>query len=321
MSDISQKSTPETGSTDERSPGLMARLRRLIKPETPEQETVREVIEELIEDRIEENAGSNAPVIDPNERLLLANVLKLRDMTATDIMIPRADIVAVDTDTPFHEVLKLLAADGHSRYPVYRGRLDDVIGMIHMKDLARVVAEQGSAVAYEGAEDAAPVPKLADLLRKVLFVSPAVRVLDLLLEMRLKRTHMALVVDEFGGIDGLLTIEDVVEQIVGEIEDEHDSDQTVELTQSADGAVIADARVSLEDFETRFGHVFLPDERDETDTLGGLVIRLAGRVPGRNELVKHTTGIEFEIIDSDPRRVRRVRIRNLPTPAPTPNQE
>jgi CBS domain containing-hemolysin-like protein len=146
-----------------------------------------------------------------------------------------------------------------------------------------------------------------------MFVSPAVRVLDLLLEMRLKRTHMALVVDEFGGIDGLLTIEDVVEQIVGEIEDEHDSDIDLELTQAGDGVVTADARVGLEEFEARFGAVFTAEEREQTDTLGGLVIRLAGRVPGRNELVKHDTGVEFEVIDSDPRRVRRVRIRNLPS--------
>lgn len=318
MSDTLPSSAPASAPAEDKGPGLIERLRRLIKPETSEQETVREVIEELIEERIEDHPGSDAPVIDPNERLLLANVLKLRDMTAADIMIPRAHIVAVDADTPFDEVLKLLVADGHSRYPVFRGRLDDVIGMIHMKDLARVVAEHGSAMAYEGEEDTAALPKLADLLRKVMFVSPAVRVLDLLLEMRLKRTHMALVVDEFGGIDGLLTIEDVVEQIVGEIEDEHDSDQELELSQAADGAVNADARVSLEDFEAKFGQVFLQEERAQTDTLGGLVIRLAGRVPVRNELVKHDSGVEFEVIESDPRRVRRLRIRNLPAnPADT----
>ncbi len=306
--------TSDEKASPEKATGLISRLKRFINPKTAEQETVREVIEELIEERIEDHVGSDAPFIDPNERLLLSNVLKLRNITAVDIMIPRADIVAVDADTPFHEVLKLLAADGHSRYPVFRGRLDDVIGMIHMKDLARVVAEQGSAVAYEGQEDAASIPSLSDLLRKVMFVSPAVRVIDLLLEMRLKRTHMALVVDEFGGIDGLLTIEDVVEQIVGEIEDEHDSDVDLEMALAADGTVTADARVSLEDFEAKFGTLFSSEEREETDTLGGLVIRLAGRVPGRSELVKHDQGLEFEVIDSDPRRVRRVRIRNLPPP-------
>jgi CBS domain containing-hemolysin-like protein len=320
MSETHPKS-PDLVESDDKGPGLMERLRRFIKPETSEQETVREVIEELIEDRIEDAADSDAPVIDPNERLLLSNVLKLRNMTAADIMIPRADIVAVDADTPFHEVLKLLASDGHTRYPVYRGRLDDVIGMIHMKDLALVVAEQGSAVAYEGAEDAEPLPKLSDLLRKVMFVSPAVGVLDLMIDMRLKRTHMALVVDEFGGIDGLLTIEDVVEQIVGEIEDEHDGDAPLELSQAADGSVTADARVSLEEFENRYGDLFTSDERDETDTLGGLVIRLAGRVPSRKELVKHPNGLEFEVIDGDPRRVRRLRIRNIPASPPQTTPE
>jgi CBS domain containing-hemolysin-like protein len=293
--------------------GLLARVRRWFRPETPEQETVRDVIEELIEERIEEQPGTAAAPIDPHERLLLANVLRLRDMTAADIMVPRADIVAVDADTPFAEVLKLLSADGHSRYPVYRGRLDDVVGMIHMKDLARVVAEHGGAVVdYEGAEDAVAAPRLADLLRKVLFVSPAVRLLDLLLEMRLKRTHMALVVDEFGGIDGLLTIEDVVEQIVGEIEDEHDAEQALELAPLSDGTIIADARVALRDFEEKFGEVFTAEEREETDTLGGLVTRLAGRVPRRSELVKHDSGLEFEVLEGDPRRVRRVRLLNVP---------
>jgi CBS domain containing-hemolysin-like protein len=297
--------------------GLWGRLRRWFSGDTVEQETVRDVIEELIEERIEEQPGTATTPIDPHERLLLANVLRLRDMTAADIMVPRADIVAVDADTPFVEVLKLLSADGHSRYPIYRGRLDDVVGMIHMKDLARVVAEHGgSVVSFEGAEDAAAMPKLADLLRKVLFVSPAVRLLDLLLDMRLKRTHMALVVDEFGGIDGLLTIEDVVEQIVGEIEDEHDADQALELDAISDGTVIADARVSLKQFEDKFGEVFTAEEREETDTLGGLVTRLAGRVPRRSELVKHGSGLEFEVLEGDPRRVRRVRLLNVPPRAP-----
>jgi CBS domain containing-hemolysin-like protein len=160
------------------------------------------------------------------------------------------------------------------------------------------------------------LPKLSGIVRKVLFVSPASRVLDLLLDMRLNRTHMAMVVDEYGGIDGLITIEDVVEQIVGEIEDEHDTDESPRMTQRDDGSVVADARVALGDFEARFGEIFSPEEREQNDTLGGLVISLAGRVPGRSELVKHPSGMEFEILDSDPRRVRRLRVRNIP-PSPT----
>jgi CBS domain containing-hemolysin-like protein len=291
-------------------PGLLQRFRNWLRPPS-DAETVRDVIEELIEERIEERP-EDGDLIDSHERLLLANVLRLRDISASDIMIPRADIVAVEVDTPVRDVLRFLVQEAHSRVPVYRQTLDDVIGMIHIKDLAVLISDAPAPVAYEGAEDAAPEPKLNTVMRPVLFVSPAVRVLDLLLDMRLKRTHMALVVDEYGGIDGLITIEDVVEQIVGEIEDEHDTDIAPRMTPREDGSLIADARVTLDEFETQVGTVFTEDEREETDTLGGLVIRLAGRVPGRSELVKHGSGIEFEVLESDPRRVRRLRIRNLP---------
>ena len=266
---------------------------------------MRDVIEELIEERIEERP-EDGDLIDDHERLLLANVLRLRDVSAADIMVPRADIIAIEADTPVRETLTFLAKEGHSRVPVYRQVLDDVMGMIHIKDLAVLINDQPNTQT-----------KLAAIVRKVLFVSPAVRILDLLLEMRLKRTHMALVVDEHGGIDGIVTIEDVVEQIVGEIEDEHDTeDTTPRMNLRDDGILIADARVTLEEFEARFGKAFSDDERENTDTLGGLVVMLAGSVPGRNELVKHSSGIEFEIADSDPRRVRRLRVRNLPAPPP-----
>jgi CBS domain containing-hemolysin-like protein len=178
--------------------------------------------------------------------------------------------------------------------------------MIHIKDLARAVGGHSQEVAFEGAEDAEPGAKLGDLVRKVLFVSPAIRILDLLLEMRLKRTHMALVVDEFGGIDGLVTIEDVVEQIVGQIEDEHDPETAPEIVERPDGSAVADGRVTLAVFEERYGPSFDEDERNEADTLAGLVARLAGRVPARGELVKHASGLEFEVLEGDPRRVRKL---------------
>ena len=203
--------------------------------------------------------------------------------------------------------------EGHSRVPVYRETLDDVIGMVHIKDLAVLVADQPNA----GRRHHAPRCRWLEMVRSVMFVSPAVRVLDLLLEMRLKRTHMAMVVDEFGGIDGLVTIEDVVEQIVGEIEDEHDTDEAPQISERADGTVIADARVPLEEFEAAWSGMSSADEeREQTDTLGGLVISLAGRVPGRGALVKHESGLEFEVVESDPRRLRQLRIRGLPPPAP-----
>ena len=285
-------------------PRLFDRLISWFRPDS-EGETVRDVIEGLIEERIEERP-EDGELIDGHERLLLTNVLRLRDVSAADIMVPRADILAIEADTPVRDALSFLVKEGHSRVPVYRQTLDDALGMVHIKDLAVLINDEIS-----------PTTKLSEIVRKLLFVSPAVRILDLLLEMRLKRTHMALVVDEHGGIDGLVTIEDVVEQIVGEIEDEHDTDESLpRMNLRDDGILIADARVTLEEFETRFGEVFSSDERESTDTLGGLVVMLAGRVPGRNELVKHSSGMEFEIADSDPRRVRRLRVRHVPTPTP-----
>jgi magnesium and cobalt transporter len=207
------------------------------------------------------------------------------------------------------DVLRFLVKEGHSRVPVYRETLDDVIGMVHIKDLAILLFDR-----TDPPGQTLPAPKLPDVTRKVLFVSPAARVLDILLEMRMSRIHMAAVVDEYGGVDGLITIEDVVEQIVGNIEDEHDTDEAPRMSDRADGAVFADARVEVTEFESRFGEIFSNSERESNDTLGGLVISLAGRVPGRNELIKHPSGIEFEVLDSDPRRVRRLRIRNIPAP-------
>jgi len=306
--------------TGEQETSFFGKLKRLISSENGENESVRDVIEELIEERFEEHPNEDA-TIDPNERLLLSNVLKLRDVTAADIMVPRADIVAVEAKTSPEDVLRLLVKEGHSRFPVYRETLDDVIGLVHIKDLAILATDKRGPtdpMPTNGNDDVQVPTHLQDTVRQVIFVSPAVRVMDLLLEMRLKRTHMALVVDKYGGIDGLLTIEDVVEQIVGEIEDEHDEeDDTPEMVQKDDGTVLANARVTLEDIEEEYGTLFSNEEREEADTLGGLVARLAGRVPGRGELVKHPSGMEFEVIDGDPRRVRRLRIRGLPQTAPS----
>jgi CBS domain containing-hemolysin-like protein len=268
--------------------------------------SVRDTLEDIIEDRAE-----NGEAISSHERILLANILDQRDVTAYDVMVPSADITAVDAKTPVRDVTTLMAERGHSRLPVYRGSLDDVIGMVHIKDVLPVVAEGKD------------VP-LASLVRKVLFVSPSMRVLDLMLEMRIQRTHMALVVDEYGGIGGLATIEDVVEQIVGEIEDEHDDVHDASLNIQADGSVIADARYTLEDFEKRFGSMFSDEEKDEIDTLGGLVFVIgshdpehAGSVPGRKALFTHAgSGMEFEVLDADPRRIKKLRIRNIPANAP-----
>jgi CBS domain containing-hemolysin-like protein len=306
--------TPAPDEHGSAEPRLIDRLAKWFKPDV-EGETVRDVIEGLIEERIEESPTGEGDVIDSNERLLLGNVLRLRGVSAADIMVPRADILAVEAETAVFEVLRFLVKEGHSRVPVYRGTLDDVIGMVHIKDLAILMFDQAGSPPGTNAQNL-PAPKLSDVMRKVLFVSPAARVLDLLLEMRMSRTHMAVVVDEYGGVDGLVTIEDVVEQIVGNIEDEHDTDEAPRMTVRPDGSVVADARVEVSEFEGRFGELFSDSERELNDTLGGLVITLAGRVPGRNELIRHPSGIEFEVLDSDPRRVRRLCIRNIPAPPP-----
>ena len=257
-------------------------------------ESVRDTLEELFEEREE----AEIP-IDDHERRLLTNVLHLRDVTAYDVMVPRADIIGLDTRTNLEELIKVIDLKGHSRYPVYRGTLDDAVGLVHIKDVLMMVAS-GKPFA------------LQRIVRKVLFVSPSVRVLDLLLEMRLKRTHMALGVDEYGGIDGLVTIEDLVEQIVGEIEDEHDRDAEPDFIERADGVIEADARMPLEEFEAKVGPLLDEEDRENIDTLGGLVFFLAGRVPSRGELIPHPAGLEFEVVDADPRRIKRLRLRNLP---------
>ncbi len=255
--------------------------------------TVREALAELIE----ESGESDAP-IDAHERLLLGNILHLRDVKAEDVMMPRADIVAVSLESSLPDLVRLMVEEGVSRMPVYRETLDDALGLIHIKDAVRhLVAEEGVA--------------LSKMLRPILFVAPSMRVMDLLLDMRVKRTHMALVIDEYGGVDGLVTIEDLVEQIVGEIEDEHDDEAEPELVFCSDTVLEADARVSVEDFERAVGSILSPAEREDADTLGGLVFSLAGHIPARGELVPHGSGIEFQIVDADPRRIKRLRVRNL----------
>ncbi len=282
---------PREGVPDDRTQatirGWLRSLRR-----SKGSETVREALEELIEDR----DSADIP-IDDNERLLLGNILHLRDVAAYDVMVPRADIVAVEVRTTLTDLLELFTRCGHSRLPVYRKTLDDVTGMVHIKDV--VMAANAPDKSFT----------LTRLVRRVLFVSPSMRALDLLLEMRLKRTHMALVVDEYGGIDGLVTIEDVVEQIVGEIEDEHDRGVEPDLVVRADGVIEADGRTSIEEFEDVMGAVLSEEERENVDTLGGLVFFIAGRVPSRGELISHSSGLEFQVVEADPRRVKRLCVR------------
>ncbi len=248
------------------------------------------------------NLDGETPIT-PQERFLISNILKVHERNAGDVMVPRVDIVALDIDQPFSEVVKCMVEHGHSRVPVYRETLDDVIGFIHVKDVLAPVADRRPA-------------RLERLLRKVLYVAPSLPILDLLVQMRQARTHIAMVVDEFGGIDGLVTIEDLIEEIVGEIEDEHDVPETPTLIERPDGTIIADARIAIEAVEEQHGISLRPEgEEESVDTLGGLVFMLAGRVPKRGDVIAHPDGIEFEVLDADPRRIKRLRLRGLPAAA------
>ena len=235
---------------------------------------------------------------DTHEEALLRNILGLQDLNASDVMIPRADIVSVSMAESFSEIISQMTAANHSRLPVRRDTLDDIAGIIHIKDVFAHL-------------HAGKAPDIATLLRPALFVAPTIRLLDLLHEMRLRRRHLALVVDEFGGVDGLITIEDLVEEIVGEIEDEHDQTVQPQMTFNEDGSILAEARLEVKELESLAGRLLEDDDRDEIDTLGGLVCAVAGRVPGRGEVVRHPSGLQFEVIEGDPRRLSLLRIRGV----------
>lgn len=248
------------------------------------------------------------------EQAMLLNILSFGGLRVEDVMVPRADIVAVEQDESLEEVLQTLAEAGHSRVPVYRESLDDPVGMFHIKDLLPIALKQlGGAQAVDS--------WLSRERRPVLFVPPSMAVLDLFLKMQATRIHMALVIDEYGGTDGLVTIEDLVEEIVGEIEDEHDVEEGPLLTEIAKGHYLADARAPIEDVTETLGKVLMLEDIDEdTDTLGGLVFDMIGRVPQRGELIEHPAGLEFEIADADARRIKKIRIKIM-TPSKTPSVE
>jgi len=256
--------------------------------------TMRDELTDLIETSISEMESG----FDINEGLLLRNMLGLRDITAEDVMVPRADIVSVDIADGFDSVMRQISEASHSRVPAYEGGVDSIVGMLHIKDLLLHLLQEKQ-------------PALSGLLRPVLFVSPSIRLLELLQEMRLKRQHLALVVDEYGGIDGLITIEDLVEEIVGEIQDEHDDDEAPHVEIAHDGSATANARLEISVLEDMFGDLLDESEREEVDTIGGLVFSLAGRVPVRGEVIRHPSGLEFEILDSDPRRISLIRISGI----------
>lgn len=274
-----------SGGTARPFEGLIDRLRDLFRSRPPE-ESLREAIEEIIEEGEIPKAQ-----IGSEEFTLLRNIFKLRELSADDVMVPRADIVGVESTISLPELVKILSREAHSRLPVYRGSLDDVAGMVHIKDVLPF---------WEGAKPFS----MSDILRPVLFVAPSMRVLDLLLEMRRTRIHMALVVDEYGGIDGLITIEDLVEEIVGEIVDEHD-EGVPENHLLEDGSLILDGRASVETLDEFFG--FRPEDGGY-ETVGGLVSSLRGRIPEPGESVE-IGALRFDVEKADERRILSVRVR------------
>jgi len=262
---------------------------------------LRAALEEIIEQVDNGDGDGDEPMtIGSQERILLVNILNLRHLTAYDVMVPRADIVAVDERTSFSDFLEVIKREGHSRIPVYREHLDDIQGLVHLKDAIAFAAQPGDF-------------DIARIKREVLIIAPSVLALDLLLQMRKSRRHMALVIDEYGGIDGLVTIEDLVEEIVGEISDEHDLDDAGQLTPGEEGTLLADARVPIKDFEELVGPTLSDEEREaDIDTLGGLVVALAGRVPARGELIRHPpSNLIIEVLEADPRRLKHLRIRGV----------
>ena len=265
-------------------------FKQFLSKNIDDKESVRENIANVLDNK------SDAENISKQERLMLRNVLKINEITARDIMIPRANISAVETNDTLDSVLDIFLKEAHSRAPVYEKNLDNIIGMVHIKDLLKYKIQNGSDKSIF----------LQSIKREILKVPPSMPVLDLLMKMQLTRIHMAVVIDEYGGSDGLLTIEDVIEEITGEIEDEHDQQNIPMLIRTGQKSFEASARVQVKEFEKLINLHLIED--DEIDTLGGLIFSLVGRVPQRGEIIKHESGLVFEILDADPRKIKTLKI-------------
>ena len=254
-------------------------------------------LEQFVAKRINA-ADSNGKKLS-HENELLKNLAGLRGITASDVMVPRIDIVSVAMSDDFNEIVKQVIKTNHSRVPVRNESLDDIVGILHIKDvLANLFLKEKRDI--------------TTLLKKPIFVSPSISLLDLLYEMRVKRRHLALVVDEYGGIDGLVTIEDLVEELVGEIEDEHDLSSECRLEKVEDGSLIVEARITIDLLEGFISSIRKEDLSDEIDTLGGFIISIAGRVPVKGEVIRYSpSGMKFEILEADPRKVILVKIIGL----------
>ena len=281
-----------TRNDDNGSSRLWRGMRTLLFGDDGEQ-TLRDEIEEAIDEA--EDGRARAGDLSPTERQMLRNLLHFGERTAGDICVTRGEIISVPSTISFEDLIRAFADAEHSRLPVYADGLDHIVGMVHIKDV--FIAN------FDETRDRS----IAGLLRTPLFVPESMGVLELLARMRAQRIHLAIVVDEFGGTEGLVTIEDVVEEIVGEIEDEHDIEEANKLVMLDDGCWEADARVELGELAMAVDEKLLSRD-DEVDTLGGLVFLLAGRIPAKGESVVHPSGWRLEAVDSDPRKIIRVRL-------------
>ena len=254
-------------------------------------------LEQFVAKRINADDSNGKTLSHENE--LLKNLAGLRGITASDVMVPRVDIVSVAMSDNFNEIVKQLIKTNHSRVPVRNDSLDDIVGILHIKDvLANLFLKEKK--------------NIKSLLKKPIFVSPSISLLDLLYEMRIKRRHLALVVDEYGGIDGLVTIEDLVEELVGEIEDEHDLSSECRLEKMEDGSTVVEARITIDLLEGLIQSIRKEDLNEEIETLGGFIVSIAGRVPVKGEVIKYSpSGLKFEILEADPRKVILVKITGL----------
>ena len=254
-------------------------------------------LEQFVAKRINADDSTGKKLSHENE--LLKNLAGLRGITASDVMVPRVDIVSVAMSDDFNEIVKQLIKTNHSRVPVRNESLDDIVGILHIKDvLANLFLKEKQ--------------NIKSLLKKPIFVSPSISLLDLLYEMRIKRRHLALIVDEYGGIDGLVTIEDLVEELVGEIEDEHDLSSECRLEKMEDGSIVVEARIIIDLVEGFIQSIRKEDLNEEIETLGGFIVSIAGRVPVKGEVIKYSpSGLKFEILEADPRKVILVKLTGL----------
>jgi CBS domain containing-hemolysin-like protein len=279
------------------------------------------VREEIVEALAE--GGDEATDISPQERAMLSNVLSLRETRVGDVMVPRADIAAVPADATLDELLAQFRTAGHSRLPVFDDSLDDPRGMVHIRDFLEFIAQKAKADTEPGlsetalhqldAVDLTITLASAKILRPVLYVPPSMPAMDLLVKMQATRTHIALVIDEYGGTDGLVSIEDLIEIVVGEIEDEHDLASAPTIAPDGEDRFSADARATLDELKQATGIDLSQSEvAEDIDTLGGLIVTLAGRVPAQGETIEGPEGLDFEVLDADPRRVKRLGITRRP---------